>query len=301
MDAHARFATVVALLVLAPAAVQATPFSFSTGSPDGLIATGSRPDSPGKVEIESADDFVLANPTLINRATFTGLITGGATVANVGQVVVEIYRVFPKDSDTSRTPNVPTRVNSPSDVAFDSRDSSAAGLSFTTSVLNQNFTAANSVQNGIHPSPNQTTLGEGAVTGQEVLFDVTLKTPLDLPADHYFFIPQVELSNGEFLWLSAPRPIVPPGTPFTPDLQSWIRNADLDPDWLRIGTDVVGSGAFNATFSLSGEAIPAPSALVLAGLGAVLALRGRRFSGGPADPGGPRDRHQLKGDKQVTQ
>ncbi len=278
MDAHARVTTVVALLALVPAAVRATPFDFSTGLPDGRIATGSRPESPGKIEIESADDFVLANPTFINHATFTGLITGGATVANVGQVVVEVYRVFPKDSNTGRTPNVPTRVNSPSDVAFDSRDSSTAGLHFTTSVLNQSFTAANSVLNGIHPSPNQTTNGEGAVTGLEVLFNVTFPTPLDLPADHYFLIPQVEVSNGEFLWLSAPKPIVPPGTPFTPDLQTWIRNADLDPDWLRVGTDVVGSGAFNAAFSISGEAIPAPSALLLAGLGAVLALRSRRLA-----------------------
>ena len=51
--------------------------------------------------------------------------------------------------------------------------------------------------------------------------------------------------------LSAARPIVPPGTPFPPgvtDLQSWIRNSDLDPDWLRIGTDIVGGTTFNAAF-----------------------------------------------------
>jgi len=61
------------------------------------------------------------------------------------------------------------------------------------------------------------------------------------------------LSNGNFLRLSAPKPIVPPGTPFSPDLQSWIRNADLAPDWLRIGTDITGQGPFNASFSLLGE------------------------------------------------
>jgi hypothetical protein len=61
-------------------------------------------------------------------------------------------------------------------------------------------------------------------------------------------------------------------------LQSWIRDADLDPDWLRVGTDVVGTGAFNAAFSLSGEVIPAPSALLLAGLGAVLTVRSRKFA-----------------------
>ena len=37
------------------------------------------------------------------------------------------------------------------------------------------------------------------------------------------------------------------------DLQSWIRNDALAPDWLRIGTDITGQGPFNAAFSLSGE------------------------------------------------
>ena len=77
--------------------------------------------------------------------------------------------------------------------------------------------------------------------------------PIALPADHYFFRPEVRLSSGDFLWLSAPRPIVAPGIPFAPDLQSWIRNDALAPDWLRIGTDITGQGPFNAAFSLAGE------------------------------------------------
>ncbi len=44
-----------------------------------------------------------------------------------------------------------------------------------------------------------------------------------------------------------------PGTPLTLDLQSWIRNDALAPDWLRIGSDITGQGPFNAAFSLSGE------------------------------------------------
>jgi len=40
---------------------------------------------------------------------------------------------------------------------------------------------------------------------------------------------------------------------FTGDLQSWTRNDDLAPDWLRIGTDITHQGPFNAAFSLSGE------------------------------------------------
>jgi len=37
------------------------------------------------------------------------------------------------------------------------------------------------------------------------------------------------------------------------DLQSWIRNDALAPDWLRIGTDITGQGPFNGAFLLSGE------------------------------------------------
>ena len=112
----AAFITQV-LLIAAPEAF-AVPFSFSTGNPDGLIATGSRPSSASKIEIETGDDFVLTNSTRITQATFTGLLTGGATAANLGNVRAEIYRVFPKDSADPPSGNVPTRVNSPSDVAF---------------------------------------------------------------------------------------------------------------------------------------------------------------------------------------
>jgi hypothetical protein len=81
----------------------------------------------------------------------------------------------------------------------------------------------------------------------------------------------VQLTNGDFLWLSAPKPIVPPGTPFSPDLQTWIRNDNLAPDWLRIGTDITHEGPFNASFSLTGTTVPEPSTLLLLGTG-LLAL-----------------------------
>jgi hypothetical protein len=249
----------MSLLLLAPSA-SANSYFFSTGNPDGKMATASRP-GPGSgsgvnQETESADDFVLDTHTFINSATFTGLLPSGIKLSEVAQVRVEIYRVFPKDSDLTRTPNVPTRANSPSDVEFDDRDSASANLTFTTTLLNPTFTAGNSVDTGIHPSPNQKTLGEGPVSGQEVRFNVRFTTPFYLPPDHYFFIPQVLLNNpnAHFLWLSAPKPIVAPGTPFAADLQEWIRNADLDPDWLRVAIDIVGAPpAFNAAFSLAGD------------------------------------------------
>jgi hypothetical protein len=256
-----------AALLITPAA--ADPFFFSTGNPDGLIATLSRTASPGKLETETADDFVTtAGTTLITNATFTGLLVGGATPANVSDVEVELYHVFPIDSVNPPDGRVITRANSPSDNNFAAADSALGQLSFTTKVLNASFTAANSVVNGINPLPNQFTGGEGPVTGEEVEFDVAFSTPFSLGPDHAFFRPEVDLgSAGNFLWLSAPKPIVPPGTPFAADLQSWTRNdgpGALAPDWERIGTDITHQGPFNAAFSLTGTAtVPEPGSVAL--------------------------------------
>jgi hypothetical protein len=252
-------AAFAALVLPFPATAQN--FSFSTGNPDGLMATTSRPSVTGIKETETADDFILNQQVSITQATFTGLIPLGSPI--VTQVVVEIYRVFPNDSDAGRAPNVPTRMNSPSDVEFVGRDTAAGNLTFQTRIMASTFSAANSVLNGINPKPNQTTGGEGSVTGQEVQFTVNFTSPITLGPDHYFFVPQVLLDTGNFFWLSAVRPIVPPGTPFSPDLQSWIRNEDLAPDWLRVGTDIVGGATpptFNAAFSLTGVAVPGPIA-----------------------------------------
>jgi hypothetical protein len=249
--------------------LQPSAFVFSTGNPDGRIATIAEPANAhdNHVEYESADDFVLGVETNLKHATFTGLLTGGARTQDVKNVVVEIYRVFPNDSDVGRTsgpptfstPHVPTRVNSPSDVAFASLDSGQKKLNFQARVVSPRFTAMASVSSADKISVKSG--GNGAVTGKEVEFDVTFRKPLDLPAGHYFFVPQVGLSRqaragASFLWLSAPKPIVPPGTAFpagSTDLQSWMRDdPPLAPDWLRIGTDIIGGTTFNASFELSG-------------------------------------------------
>src|SRR5215510_13564196 len=161
LKARTGIAALAFAAVVMPLPAAADSFFFSTGNPDGRMATTTRPSGPGIQETETGDDFVLTQQTSITSATFTGLIP---STANITGVVVEIYRVFPKDSDTNRTPNVPTRANSPSDVAFDSRES-PSGLTFSSMLvnpMNPNFTAQNAVlPGGIHPSPNQTTGGLG--------------------------------------------------------------------------------------------------------------------------------------------
>ena len=248
---------------------------FSTGAATNQMATASRPDSAGQFEIESADDFPITSPTSVNSATFTGLITSApGVIPTIGEVRVEIYRIFPTDSDVGRTsgsptfstPNVPTRVNSPSDVEFADRDTASGNLTFTTTTLASTFTANNSVTpGGIHPKPGQTTGGNQAQTGTEVQFNITFTVPFVLPTDHYFFVPQVQVTDGVFLWLSGQRPV--PFPPGLNDLQEWTRDGGIEPDWLRVGTDIVGGTTpptFNGAFSLSGV-VPEPSSLALFG------------------------------------
>jgi hypothetical protein len=269
MNRIARILLGLAVIALIAGPAFADGFSFTTGAPNGAMAVASRPDTGGQLEIEAADDFLLSTQASLTGATFTGLVPSGA---NIMQVVVEIYRVFPNDSNVVVDGKVPTRMNSPSDVAFDSR-SSGSGLTFTATTLNSSFTAANSVLNGIHPKPNQTTLGEGPVTGKEVQFAVQFTNALNLPADHFFFVPQVQLSNGDFFWLSAARPNVI--DPFSPDLQAWVRNGDLDPDWLRVGTDIVGGDpapTFNMSFSVQAAPEPATALLLMMGIAGVAGL-----------------------------
>jgi hypothetical protein len=185
--------------------VWAASFLFNTGTPDGKLGALSRRPSGGKIETETADDFILSETTVIDRATIVGLlIPSGTTLADIENVEVELYHVFPKDSDATRTPNVPTRTNSPGDVEIGAatRDASEGTLDFSASPLSSPFTVANSVIDGINKKPNNVTLGEGPQTGEEVQIDITFNEPIVLPADHYFFRPEALVTaGGDFLYL----------------------------------------------------------------------------------------------------
>src|SRR5579872_5717017 len=100
----------------------AGPVTFSTGSPDGLIATLSRPAGGATLETETADDFILGQNALISGATFVGLLPTGALLSSITDVEIELYSVFPVSSTNPPDGMVPTRVNSPSDNQFASFD-----------------------------------------------------------------------------------------------------------------------------------------------------------------------------------
>jgi len=260
-------------LMLASGSVLAQTVIYNNDFADGKV--GSTSGISNGLGTETADDFSLGTTSRITSGSFTGLIPQGATISSVG---IEIYRVFPLDSTNPPSPIVvPTRNNSPSDNAFAERT-----VSFTTSLLSNNVGTANSVVNNISPG---LTGGEGGRNGREVRLDFTVPN-LILPADHYFFVPQVELSNGTFLWLSAPKPAGGEfgSTAISPDLQAWVRNQNLEPNWLRIGTDIIGANAgaqqYNMAFRLVGETVvvpePTPIAMLIAGLVAVAAWSQRK-------------------------
>jgi hypothetical protein len=244
------------------ASAQETNVLVSTGNTDGKLGALSRRPSTGKLETETADDFVLTQTTVLTGATITGLISPATPLEDIADVEVELYHVFPKDSVDPPSGNVPSRVNSPGDVEIGSatRDANLHTLSFTANLLDSNFSVLNTVINGINKKPLNTTHGEGSSTGEEVEIAITFTRPILLPAGRYFFRPEVLVTGSDFLYLSAPRPIVAPGTPIAGDLQAWIRNSNLSPDWLRIGTDIIGGATpptFNMTFSLTGVTIQA--------------------------------------------
>ena len=270
---YSRFLAVTALAGMLGLPAAANSFFFTSGSPDGKIATLSQVSSPGKIQTETADDFILGQQTALTQGTFIGLIPTGSSLNSVSQVELEFYHLFPQDSGPFDG-LAPTRKNSPADVEIGSatRDSAKGTLSYSITLLNPNFSAANSVVNGIHPKPDQFTGGEGPVTAQEILITVNFNTPVVLDPNHYFFRPEALVNSGDFLWLSAPK------GQFPSDLQTWIRNDALAPDWIRIGTDVTGQGPFDASFSLSGNTVPEPPTLGLLGGGlSALAFWRKKF------------------------
>ena len=248
-------AMMASILLIAQLATAAT-FSFTPGDPDGKVGASTRPASPGKIETETADDLVLQQTTIINKATIKGLLPTDTDLKKIKDVEVEVYHVFPLDS-APFSGKVPSRTNSPSDVEIGTatRDANAGTLKFVPAVENASFSVDHTVVNNLSVNA-----GELGMTGEEVEITITFTSPIILPAGTYFFRPEVSVNdaNANFLLLSAPKPIVPPGNAFLGDRQAWIRNSTLNPDWLRIGSPdiILNAGTFNMAFALNGETVP---------------------------------------------
>src|SRR5215471_17499307 len=88
----------------------ASSFVLTTGNADGKLAALTQPATGSTSETETADDFVLGETTSITGATITGLIRTGSA-ADIANVEIEIYRVFPNDSALA-SGRVPSRANS---------------------------------------------------------------------------------------------------------------------------------------------------------------------------------------------
>src|SRR5947208_16173698 len=175
-DMRSRFGLTAALITAGACLVTpawADTFFFTTGNADGRLGALSRSESSGKIETETADDFILTETTVIKGATITGLIAASST--NIGNVEVEFYNKFPLDSVIPPSGRVLSRVNSPADVEIDAatRDGREATLSFSARSLNASFSVLNTVVNGINPTPSRND-GEGTETGQSVQTTITI-------------------------------------------------------------------------------------------------------------------------------
>jgi hypothetical protein len=72
LKARTGIAALAFAAVMMPLPAAADPFFFSTGNPDGRMATATRPESAGKFEIESADDFGLTGGLMDRSSVVVG-------------------------------------------------------------------------------------------------------------------------------------------------------------------------------------------------------------------------------------
>jgi hypothetical protein len=205
----------------------AAPFSFDSGPPTNQIATATRPSNVSKFEIESADDFILNQPTRLTSASFTGLINGTSTVSDINHVVVEIYRVFPALSDVGRTsgspmfstPQVPTRVNSPADGELEGpRQHRRRSLLFRFS-LGEFLHCAQQRPTPRDPSSARSDDRRQRTGHRQLSADQRQLPRATRSASRLLFLRAASWTKHErrlFVALRT-RPIIPP---FTPDLQS---------------------------------------------------------------------------------
>jgi hypothetical protein len=260
-------ATTGILLSHANAAQAAT--LWDTLQPNSAIAFSSQLDTP----TETADDFTVTGKGFkVTDVSFLGLFSDPN--AQIEDVDLAFYQVFPGSSDLTRTP-VTVRENGPEDEEFAAFGLADNKISIKTTDLGS-FTVNKTILPG--SGPNAPGLGSGVVggplTGNLRQIDVKLKTPLNLPPQAVFLVAAVDPSVGDFFQVAGTRPPnfpnpLPPGVV---DRQAWFRTNEpfpnaLEPDWIRI-SDVINQEngtadpALNSAFRVNGQPIPEPSSIL---------------------------------------
>ena len=128
----------------------AASFFFATRSPNDQMGALSRRASPGKVETETADDFLLQDTTVITDATIAGLLPAGTPLDNIKDVEVEISTFSlwtPRSLSQGRCPCEQILLDV--EIGTATRARSSGTLEISTRVLNGSFMVANTVANGI--------------------------------------------------------------------------------------------------------------------------------------------------------
>ena len=224
---------VVAIGALAPPGALADAFSFTTSTPDGRIGSRSTAGHGRRPRDRSGRRLHSRGRHAADRRQL--LWTAASRRVSIRRRV-RASRDLPRVPENSTAPaercRADTRELAVGRRVRHSRGSGDGSLSYATSIVNPNFTVANSIVNGINPVPLQTTNGEGPVRGQEAL--IPLRSSFSLPPDYYFVV-SASPADQRYVPLA-----VRSGTGALhggfPGLDSQRQSGS---NWLRAGTDIV--------------------------------------------------------------
>ena len=248
------------------------------------IAFLSQITGSGNPKPEAADDFIVNDPTRVSRLSLLAVLVNPSSdpFRGVEELEVEVFNLYPLDSDLSRVPAT-NRDGGPADDDFIELEDEPDGteLQYSVTVLDDAFSVDTTIGmvDGVPPIPGGgLPIEEAGITGELVQIDVTFPEPFDLAPGRYWLELTAEMENdGLFYWAQGTRPPISPTDPAIDD-QTWYRTKrganTLDVDWVRVanvlGDDIFGdpieTPAFNAAFQIHGETIPESNAFSLLSL-----------------------------------
>ena len=210
----------------------ADPFVFSTGTPDGLLGALSQPAGSGTSRPRPPTTSSLSETTSIAQATITGLIPAGTPAGEHqqrrGRGLSRLSQGLGRSplGAGARAGQLARRRRDRQRHARCERGNARVR---GRSLVDASSSVLNTVVDGINPVPAERdpwrrsrraarwSRSRSPSPRRSFCRRITISSA-----------PRSQVTGGDFLFLSAPKPIVAPGTPFMGDLQAWIRNSDLD-------------------------------------------------------------------------